>query len=285
MCPVPTFKFVLGTCDIRNWGSFGLSSCTFEYFISSVKNKQFYPWFSSHVNCCDSGTTAAEVYNYLCTRWWEQGRQTSVILTGFCGFTCRSPVNCFLNLFSAAVQPRYSRSELKLATHPQPGSIGDLQCWWQGRAEGRTDRSLALTLWVARRGLAAKWFFQCRSPAVLSQILFWVCFCRARVCRVPECLLLTNHWIYSVSTLWSVFFISWHILLLCHASENELPKYEISLELCFIGMTTAKCWSDCFNPQCLCLPCTVKYAVLIVNENEIRQAFNRLPHVFRIFYS
>lgn len=153
-----------------------------------------------------------------------------------------------------------------------------------GVGRGR-DRGLALALWVARWGLAAKGFFQCRSPAVSSQILFWVCFCRARVCCVPECLLLTNHWIYSVSTLWSAFFISWRIVLLCHASENEPPKYEISVELCFIGMTAGKCWSECCNPQCLCLRCTVKYAVLIVNVNEIKQAFNRLPHVFRIFYS
>lgn len=101
-----------------------------------------------------------------------------------------------------------------------------------GVGRGR-DRRLSLTLCVARQGLAAKLFFQCRSPAVSSQILLWVCFCRARVCCVPAA-----HWIYSVNTLWSAFFISWHIVLLCHASENELPKYEISVGLCFIDMTT-----------------------------------------------
>lgn len=61
-----------------------------------------------------------------------------------------------------------------------------------GVGRGR-DRGLSLTLCVAGQGLAAKLFFQCRSPAVSSQILLWVCFCRARVCRVPECLLLTGY--------------------------------------------------------------------------------------------
>lgn len=127
--------------------------------------------------------------------------------------------------------------------------------------------------------LPSAFFFQCRSPAVSRQILFWVCFRKAKVCRVPECVLLTKHWISLVSALWSIFFFGLHIFLLCHASKNEQPKFQLARELYFIGMTTGKCWYDCFNPQCLCLLCMMKY-VMLMKLDKVLTGFHMYSEYF-----
>lgn len=78
-------------------------------------------------------------------------------------------------------------------SHPLVALFGNCSADQQEQV-GKGQRSL-LALGVAVGGGAAK----CKIAAASSKILFWVYCHRARFCCMPECLLLTKHWISLVN--------------------------------------------------------------------------------------